>query len=81
MYVDDYSAFGGARKAVDRWLALNGWAEQARNAHAYLRGTGRPRDGCAEDRLGAFAVWKAEPYSEARPFEITPLPARCSKKA
>ena len=40
MYVDDYSAFGGAKKAVDRWLKLNGWTEHARKANAFLRGAG-----------------------------------------
>ena len=79
MYVDDYSAFGGARKAVDRWLKKRGWTEHARKAHAIMRAVPRPRLGCAEDRLGSFAVWKATPYSEDSPFEVVPLGAQCGR--
>ena len=81
MYVDDYSAFGGAKKAVDRWLKLNGWTEHARKANAFLRGAGRPREGCAEDRLGSFAVWKARDgkhVGNRSPFETRPRPAWCA---
>ena len=82
LYVDDYSAFGGSRKAVDQWLKLNGWAAEARKANAFMRGAWRPREGCAEDRLGSFQVWKTlstvESEVRLRPFQIEPLAQHCS---
>ena len=83
LYIDDYSFFGGAHKAVVQWLARSGWHEQARRANAAMRGVGRPRPGCAEDSMhGAFAVWKANAssFSSTHPFEIVPLPAHCALK-
>lgn len=82
MYVDDYSAFGGSRKAVDQWLQRKGWATEAQSAHAFLRGSARPKEGCAEDHLGAFQVWKTSSTLESeireRPFQIMPLAQHCA---
>ena len=84
LYVDDYSAFGGSRKAVDHWLKLNGWVAEARRANAFMRGRLLPRKGCAEDRLGSFQVWKTVSTLESEirqhPFQITALAKHCTSK-
>ena len=61
LYVDDYFAFGGARKAVDDWLERNRWTNEARRVGAFnhsLPGGYGTR----------FNLWKADPYSSTRPF-------------
>ena len=57
LYVDDYFDWKGARKAVDDWLSANGWTEAAKKAGAF------DSRGCR-----CFNLWKASPYSRARPF-------------
>lgn len=54
LYVDDYFAVAGARKAVDHWLQHHGWEAHARAAGAF----NQPR----------FALFKASPYSRSDPF-------------
>ena len=57
LYVDDYFDWKGARKAVDDWLSANGWTEAAKKAGSF------DSRGCR-----CFNLWKASPYSRARPF-------------
>ena len=54
LYVDDYFAVAGARKAVDEWLQRKGWEAHARAAGAF----NQPR----------FALFKSRPYSRKDPF-------------
>ena len=54
LYVDDYFAVAGARRAVDHWLQANDWEQHARMAGAFAQ----PR----------FALFKANPYDESWPF-------------
>lgn len=68
LYVDDYSAFGGAKRAVDEWIHSNTWLRQARRALAYKQGRVAPR-GPGDDGLGSFQVVKARPYSTEKPFD------------
>jgi len=69
MYVDDYGAFQGARRAVDEWLNAKKWMGHARMAKAFKRARNHPR-GATEDQLGSFFVWKARPYSDQTPFDV-----------
>ena len=69
MYVDDYSAFLGSRRAVDRWLAAKGWVEEAKKAKAAKQTRNKPRSE-EHDQLGSFYVWKASPYDEKHPFDL-----------
>ena len=58
LYIDDYAAWGGARRAVDEWLAARNWTAHARKVSAYPKGK------------RAFNLWKANPYSDELPFQI-----------
>ena len=57
LYIDDYAAWGGARRAVDEWLAARNWTAHARKVSAYPKGK------------RAFNLWKANPYSDELPFQ------------
>ena len=71
LYVDDYSAFRGARLAVDEWLGKHqGWVAEARKAKAFKTAADKPRRP-REDRLGSFSVWKSLPYDDAHPFDFS----------
>ena len=49
-------SWGGARAAVDDWLRLHGWRQQAWDAGAF------------DKRTRSFHVLKADPFDERRPF-------------
>ncbi|KAL1526141.1 hypothetical protein AB1Y20_014869 [Prymnesium parvum] len=70
MYVDDYSAFGGARRAVDEWLKAHGWARAARKAKAVKKTARRPT-GPSDDSVGCFSVIKARPFNASAPFDAS----------
>ena len=68
LYIDDYSSFGGAHKAVDNWL---------RTEHNLrTRGCRKTRD-----RLGSLHLWKTRPYDPSRPFEVTNESVWCLQQA
>ena len=54
LYVDDYFAVAGARRAVDEWLEAHTWKQHALAAGAF----NQPR----------FALFKANPYHKSHPF-------------
>ena len=69
LYVDDYSAYQGSRRAVDEWLAARpGWTEAAKEAKAFKRTKYHPR-GPTDDLIGSFQVWKA-PEGSPLPFDV-----------
>ena len=70
LYVDDYGSFAGARKAVDQWLAANGWVGEARKAMAFKTGRVNPK-AVSDDQLGSFHVMKATPFSTSHPFDLS----------
>ena len=67
LYVDDYYVWGGAKKAVDDWLAQHrGWTHQAHIMGAFddlnrTSPTGDPHN-------KRFQLLKSNPYTEERPF-------------
>lgn len=60
LYIDDYEAWEGARKAVDEWLYTHNWTLHARAAGALP----------VRHKIGLH-LWKANPYDERRPFETS----------
>lgn len=70
LYVDDYGAFQGSRRAVDQWLRAKRWNDEARKAKAFKQFKYYPRTG-TEDQLGSFHVWRSLYNDPLRPFNTT----------
>ena len=78
LYVDDYGAFRGSRRAVDEWLRqVPSMAAAARKAKAFKVAKPSPQRPL-EDQLGSFAVWKGtrcglfcSAYNESHPFDVS----------
>ena len=68
LYLDDYKAWGGAKRAMNEWLHRNGWWQKAIDAGAFPQ----------TSNAGRFAVWKNTNYSASEPF--MPAPAAASPR-
>ena len=57
LYVDDYHAWGGAKRAVDEWLAKSNWTTHARRVGAF-----------PVSSKSRFSLWKNHAFSRTSPF-------------
>ena len=66
LYLDDYTTWGGAKRAVDEWLAKNNWTTHAHRVGAF------PGNHSGKSKT-RFSLWKNHAFSRTRPFMSDPF--------